>query len=144
MTDKLKDKVMYFGHPTNTYDTQIESKIEKTISSIFPKYRILNPNTQEHALGYKSFKEKYGDGMLYFFTSVLPKSNAGVFLPFEDKKFSTGQFREAEFLDGMNKPIYEVFPAGNMFGIMPLRLNYDRRLSVDETRKRIQSQYKIN
>lgn len=134
-------KKLYFGHPTNTYNTTLETQIEEVLQTTFPKHQIINPNQKVHELGYQSHKKELGNGMTYFFERVLPEADKGIFLPFRDRKFSAGQFKEAEYLFQQNKPIYEIFLVGNLYGTMPLTIDKSRQLSVDETRKRVKQPY---
>lgn len=134
-------QTLYFGHPINTYDTPLEEKIENELQALFPRHNILNPNQKVHEEGYQQEKRNSGNGMLYFFEKVLPQADKGIFLPFTDRKFSTGQFKEAEYLFQNNKPIYEIFMVGNLYGTLPLSLDKTRQLSVSETRKRIKKPY---
>lgn len=125
---------IYFGHPTNTYDTELESRLLKSIQDYFPDYLIENPNQEHHQIGYIRHKQEQGDGMLYFIFVVLPNMDAGIFLAFEDGMLGSGVYKEAEWLNANEKPIFEVDLEGR---VTKLILSEERRLSVDETRIRI-------
>lgn len=84
--------------------------------------------------------------MIFFYEELLPLMDEGVFLPFRDRKFGAGVYSEARFLETRGKPIYEIDYEGN---ISPLSLRYDkfipykfsRRLSIEETKDRLGSEY---
>lgn len=131
----MKQKSIYFGHPISFYNIPIEGRLEETILTVFPGFRLENPNQMIHQANYKKWREEKGNGMRYYFEEVLPRMSAGVFLAFpEDMRFGKGVWGEAEFLDSMGKPIYEI----NLdLKISPLVLEPSRMLSVEETRARI-------
>ncbi len=125
---------IYFGHPIDIYNTEKEKDLIEDIKKGFPEYVVENPNQPHHAEGYKIWKEKTGYGMDYFFKEVLPKMEAGIFLPFEDGKWGAGVYGEAEFLYERGKPIYEIDLEGR---IKEMDLDMSRVLSIEETRARV-------
>lgn len=140
---------VYFGHPINTYGTELEKRLLETIGNFFkalsPKnpdlWIIENPNQRHHQEGCRIWREKTGNGMNYFFKCVLPECDAGIFLPFRDGKWGAGIFGEAEWLVKHGCPIWEITHDGK---IRKLECLYDIQvlcntqvLSVEETRKRI-------
>lgn len=131
----MTTREIYFGHPISFYSIPMESRMEETILTVFPGFRLENPNSPIHQVKYKEWKEQKGNGMRYYFEEVLPRMAAGVFLAFpEDLRFGKGVWGEAEFLASQGKPIYEI----NLdLKIGPLVLDPSRMLSVEETRARI-------
>ena len=127
-------KVIYFGHPVNFYNTEIEANLIECIKAKFPEFNIENPNQKIHQQGYQKWKRIKGNGMIYYFKEVLPCMDAGVFLPFEDKMLGADVFKEATFLDQLKKPIYEISLEEI---IIPLVLNPKRVLSVEQTKARV-------
>ncbi|MBT4322201.1 hypothetical protein HOD53_03380 [Candidatus Woesearchaeota archaeon] len=125
---------MYFGHPVNTYGTEQESELVEKIKKVFPGHEVENPNQPHHEEGYQARKSRGERGRDYYFKDVLPNMDAGTFLPFEDDMLGAGVYGEAEFLADAGKPIYEISIGGV---ITRLELDESRRLSVEETRKRI-------
>lgn len=126
---------IYFGHPINIYNTELESRLLVQISDYFPGWFIENPNKPEHQEGYGRWKEQYGNGMDYYYAVVLPTCSAGIFLPFRDGKWGAGVFGEAQFLHKINHPIFQITWNGEItivgdLGNIPV-------LSIEETRKRI-------
>lgn len=133
----MSDKI-YFGHPINTYDTELEGQLLQRISEVFPGWFIENPNEEYHQEGYKLWKKLHGNGMLYYYREVLPTCSAGVFLPFRDGKWGAGVFGEAEFLYNRGCDIFQIDSGG-----MVTKINFlDARkaLSIEETRKRIRTE----
>ncbi|MDD5251681.1 MAG: hypothetical protein PHT12_03535 [Patescibacteria group bacterium] len=125
---------IYFGHPINTYDTELERSLVEAIEAAFPDWEVLNPNQPEHQEACQRYRRETGNGMTYFLQEMLPPCSAGVFLPFRDGKFGAGVCAEADFLASRGCPIFEVSAEGR---VTPLVLDSARALSVEETRARI-------
>ncbi len=62
---------MYFGHPINTYGTELEKKLIEIIFKAFPQYEIEDPGQKHHSDGYRHWKETTGNGMNYFCSEVI-------------------------------------------------------------------------
>lgn len=132
-------KKLYFGHPINVYDTELETKLCEEISKIFHHlgWDIENPNKQKHQDGYQLWLKTKGNGMKYYFEEVLPACHGGIFLPFRDGAWGKGVFGEAEFLFSLGHPIWRIT---HDFTITKLDdLSKVRVLSVEETRLRIRN-----
>jgi len=129
---------IYFGHPINTYNTDLEAGLLRRINKKFPQYEIENPNQPHHIKNYLKLKAETGNGMPYFLEKVLPKMSAGIFLAFKDGMLGAGIFQEAKFLSCQGKPIYEINFEGRITG---MQLGNSRALSIEETRKRTQEKY---
>jgi len=125
---------MYFGHPTNTYNTQFEHHLIDCIQKEFPELEIENPNQPCHQEGYQRFKKEKGNGMQYLFQEVLPNMRAGTFLPFEDGMWGAGVYKEAKFIREEGKRIYEISWSGI---ITDMTLDKSKVLSVEETKERV-------
>lgn len=125
---------LYFGHPVSTYNTSKESELLDIIRGEFSEHTIVNPNSGTHSLKYSEYKQKFGNGMLYYFNEVLPQIDTGVFLPFNDGMFGAGVYKEAEFLYHMQREVFEIDYQGDLQKFEP---NSTRELSVEKTRKRI-------
>jgi hypothetical protein len=132
------NKVMYFGHPMNVYNTDFEMKLISIIMKYFPDYTIENPNQPKHQNGCREYEKSFNNPMLYFYSQVLPKTDAGIFLPFPDGKLGAGVFGEASFMESERKPIYEITFDGK---ISRLKMDKSRALSIDDTIKRISVPY---
>ncbi|MEE9525043.1 MAG: hypothetical protein V3V78_00370 [Candidatus Woesearchaeota archaeon] len=129
----MGDKI-YFGHPVNTYNTELERILIEAIKQRFPGCEIENPNQPKHAEGYQAWKQEKGDGMEYFLVEVLPKMDKGVFLAFEDGMLGAGVYKEAEFMHCISKEIFEINHNQDISFIV---LDPSRKLSVEETRERV-------
>lgn len=127
---------LYFGHPVNVYNTELERSLLWVIRENFPSWEIENPNQQKHDEGYARYKKESGNGMEYFFKKVLPECGVGVFLPFRDLKYGAGVFKEAEFLAKRNFPIWEITED---FLLVRVELKNMKVLSVEETRVRVRT-----
>jgi len=130
----MEKSKIYFGHPINFYNTQKEKSLIESIHANFAGFEVVSPHEKFHQMRYQHYKNSRGDGMAYFFEEVLPQMDAGVFLAFEDGMFGRGAFREANFLNRLKKPVYEIKLEGI---ILPLQVDDSRMLSVEETRKRV-------
>lgn len=127
---------LYFGHPVNTYGTELEQRLMKKIYEAFPGRRIVNPNMSDHQRGYDRYKALTGCGMDYFNQEVLPSCHGGVFLAFRDGKWGAGVFKEALYYSDRGFPIWRIDPEGF---IDHLVLANVQPLTVEETRDRIRT-----
>ena len=128
---------LYFGHPINTYNTDLERQLILSINVAFPDCVIENPNAQKHQDGYVLWREKIGNGMAYFIEEVLPHCGSGIFLAFRDGKFGSGVVSEMRFFTERNYPTWEILPNGDISALKTPHA--DRILSVEETRSRIRN-----
>lgn len=133
--DLIKFPAIYFGHPVNFYNTDKERELCERIKFTFPGHNLENPNQLHHQENYKIWKEELGNGMKYYFDIILPKMNAGIFLPFEDEMWGLGVFGEAEFILNNGCPIWKIDLKGNIDRVQ--NLNYSKRLSLEATKKRV-------
>lgn len=129
-------KRLYFGHPVNTYNTDLESQLLQRTSEAFPDWEIENPSHKCHQKGYARWKETTGNGMDYFTKQVLPSCQGGIFLPFRDGALGAGVYKEAKFYADQEYPIWMIAPDGT---ISPLDLSAVPFLTVEETRFRIRT-----
>jgi hypothetical protein len=127
-------KMMYFGHPINTYNTLMEEKAIAILGILFPEYEIENPNQPHHQEGYQRYNKTHGRGMTYYEEEVLINMSAGAFLTFDDGMLGAGVYFEAEDINENGNPIFEI----NLEGVVvELVLDKSRKLSVPETKKRV-------
>ena len=134
----VKAERIYFGHPINTYNSELEQSLIIAIERYFSaqEHQIENPNQACHQEGYQRYREQQGNGMQYFTCEVLPQMNVGVFLAFEDGALGSGVWKEAIFLQQQGSTIYEIDREGN---IAELDLDESRKLSVEETRLQVRN-----
>lgn len=131
----IKSPAIYFGHPVNFYNTDKERELAGIIKKEFPEYNLENPNQFHHQENYKIWKDELGSGMKYYFDIILPKMEAGIFLPFEDGMWGLGVFGEAEAIFSKGYPIWKIDLNGNVDRVKSL--DYSKKLSIEETRKRV-------
>lgn len=129
---------LYYMHPVNTYGTELERQQLELISSIFPTVEIVNPNQPEHQEGYNRLRQATGDGMPYF-TELASQCQAGVALPFRDGKLGAGIFKEATRLVSEDRSVWLLTFDGRLTEFN-LITDEHRRLSVEDTRKRIRNE----
>jgi hypothetical protein len=124
----MKKDVLYFAHPVNTYNTQLEQDMLALIATCFPEMIIENPNQPQHQAGYKEWKERCKDtpsqGMNYFFDAVLPDCEAGtVALPFLDGRLGAGVAGETIFSLKKERGIWLLEPTETCFNLRPFWQN---------------------
>jgi len=129
-------RIIYFGHPINTYHTELETKLIEKIARVFPKYAIENPNQPKHQAGYIHCKKETGNGMQYYFEEVLPKCGIGIFLPFRDGAWGAGVFGEAKYFTQRDSSLW-VWTIDAKAVVRLVRFGEVNHLSVQETRERI-------
>lgn len=135
----MKQKI-YFGHPINTYGTELERKLLKIISEHFPQFDIENPGQKHHINQARLWKKITGNAMNYFFKVMLPKCRAGIFLPFRDGKWGAGIVGEAEFLINKGFLVWQITFDGIISKISPAEIK-TKVLSIEETRIRIRDDF---
>ncbi|MFA5831742.1 MAG: hypothetical protein WC878_08015 [Candidatus Paceibacterota bacterium] len=129
-------RILYFAHPINTYDTELEQTLIAKIIRMFPDCVIENPNQKKHREGYRRWKKKTGNGMQYYFSEVLPFCDGGLYLPFRDGTWGAGVFGEAKFFVQRNGTSWVwTIDAGALIRLV--HLESVRALSVSETRARV-------
>ncbi|MHB1118318.1 MAG: hypothetical protein ACYCZ7_02235 [Minisyncoccota bacterium] len=129
-------KRLYFGHPVNAYEKEIEDPLLQQISEAFHDWEIENPNQEHHADGYEHYKRSTRNGMRYYTEVVLPSCCGGIFLPFRDGAWGAGVFTEAKFFTERNLPVWMITIDGAIIG---LNLSTIQPLSVEETQARIRT-----
>jgi len=126
---------IYFGHPITYYNTPAQSKLIKKIKATFPDFDVENPGSQIHEENYRRWEKTLRGGMAYFFIEVLPRMDRGIFLPFEDRMFGAGVFKEMVWLYNEGKKIWEISHQGL---ILPIpEPDQSRALSAKDTRIRV-------
>lgn len=103
---------LYFGHPVNTYDTELEQFLISSIELHFPEHNIINPAKPHHAAAYQDWKARTGNGMRYFLEEVVPACQTGVFLPFRDGAWGKGVHDEAQVLVTLERQIWRIDLSG--------------------------------
>lgn len=133
-------KRLYFGHPINTYNTDLEQQLLRRISETFPDWEIENPNQKHHHAGYKHLKETTGNGMDYFLKQVLPDCHGGIFLPFRDGAWGGGIFKEAQFYAEQGLPVWIIDLNGDIKLLVWKLFNRKyKSLTREETKARIRT-----
>jgi len=131
-------RIMYFGHPVNTYNTELEKILIAKIARRFPDRVIENPNQEKHQEGYDRWKKKTGNGMGYYFFEVLPYCDTGIYLPFRDGAWGAGVFAEAKFF--YEPWVWTIDADGS---IRLVQLETVQVLGIKETRHRLYGPNKI-
>ena len=143
---------VYFAHPINMYNIELERRALGEIAGAFPHYQIINPNDEAHENGYKLYKRVAGNGMKYYFDNVIPFVKYLVATPLADGMYTSGVAGEVEhFLDLPSKEPELFKDERRLFrwtkdGGLEEMLNFpeDKVLSIEETRERLVSPYHNN
>jgi len=99
-------KFIYFGHSRMLYNTEEEEKAIYIIKSTFPNYAILNPNTNKHQKNcIKNWSGVPGTEMNYFL-NLTKMCELGVFLVYDENKWSPGSYTEASYMLKNDKPVF--------------------------------------
>ena len=125
---------LYFGHPVNAYNTELEKELIRIISEKLPGWEIENPNQPHHDEGYQVWKARTGNGMDYYTLEVLPSCHGGIFLPFRYGAWGAGVYTEGKFYAERGLPVFEISPMG---AISSPDFKLVIELSVPGTRARI-------
>ena len=128
---------LYFGHPINTYGTELERELLAKIAERFPGTCIVNPAEPEHQEGVKRWQEKQGWSMGYFLKELVPTCDLGVFLRFRDGKIGAGVYGEVTSLEARTCSVYCFVEEAGNWRIIPWSPNHRDALTVEETRVRI-------
>lgn len=126
---------LYFGHPVNTYGTDLERYLIGVIGKLFPGWDIENPNQPKHQEGYMRRKET-GNGMAYFFEEVLPFCGGGIFLPFRDGAWGAGVYGEGAFCVDRSLPVWGIDAAAHVWCV-DMKLVWP--LTKEETMRRVRT-----
>lgn len=128
-------KKLYFAHPMNTYNSTVEKKALKIISSRFPDYEVVNPNGKTHQEACRLTSMEY-------FKLLVDYSDIVVALPLMDGSWGAGVFYELQIASQRKKKVYEicgVYEKGLIPNIKDLNFFELSPLSVSETRNRMKS-----
>lgn len=137
------NNMVYFAHPINTYGSDTESECLSLISNAFPNNAILNPSDAHIVDAFDDYKETHPHTYMEFFAKLVNRCTIIVFLPFRDGMIGAGVWYEIQehvkqwgdyqiwCVDPFNETIYQVSES----------VVTSRKLSVEETRKRIKTQY---
>lgn len=130
---------MYFGHPVNTYGTELEWRLLSLVTERFPQWEIVNPGDAAHEAGYQRYRAAKSGGMGYFFEEVLPECQSGIFLPFRDGAWGAGVHGEAKFFLDRQRLVWRITHEGAIRLLGASLLAALPVLSVEETRERIRN-----
>lgn len=98
-------KFVYFGHSRMLYNTEEEKKAIEIIRRKFSDYAVLNPNTKKHQINCNEEQGAPGTEMEYFL-NMTKMCEFGVFLVYDENKWSPGSYTEATYMLSCNKKVY--------------------------------------
>jgi hypothetical protein len=132
----MAKKRLYYMHPVNTYDTELEREQLEQIAELFEDWEIVNPNQPEHQAECARLKAE-GKRYMQYFVDLANSCDGGVFLPFRDGMIGAGIVKEALALVGRECPVWELTHDHCLS-----HFNHEddsRFLTVDDTRARIRN-----
>jgi hypothetical protein len=131
---------IYFAHPINTYNTELEKHCINLIEKKFPDCIIINPNSEDRIKLFVEYKQNNPDTYMDFFTTIVKECTHLVLLPFRDGMIGAGIWLEAHALQDINN-IFEINPFKTNIRFIELAEIDFMKLSIEETRRRIQREY---
>jgi hypothetical protein len=135
--------MIYFAHPINTYNSDLERKCLSLIKEKFPNDDIINPSDKEVIDMFDIYKTTYPNNYMQYFANLVWECDKIVILPFSDGMIGAGVWFEAHehFKQFRNLHMYCVNPFNNSIGEITIDVIDSRKLSIEETRKRIKKEY---
>lgn len=99
-------KFVYFGHSRMLYNTEEEKKAIGIIKNRFPDYAILNPNTRNHQINCNEEDKGVPGKEMPYFLNLTKMCEFGIFLVYNENKWSPGSYTEASYMLECNKKVY--------------------------------------
>jgi hypothetical protein len=135
---------LYFAHPINTYNTDLEHELIQKIHEHFDRdIIIVNPSDLVHQVMVMDIKSFYDDAelaskkVMQYFLCIVASCQGGIGLPFQDGVFGAGVYKELERIAQNHHTIWSITHRGDIEIIS--NLSALTPLSVDETRARIRN-----
>ncbi len=129
---------VYFAHPVNSYNTELERAILTHIHDRWPGKELINPSDQVHRDHVARLKASDPEAnVMSYFLALAQSCDVVVALPFPDGKFGAGVFQEAfAVFSQRGKYVFGANPhTRKLYRISALSPTL--ALSVEETRKRV-------
>jgi hypothetical protein len=135
--------MIYFAHPINTYNTELEEQCMQLIEETFPDEFIFNPSEDRVVNRFNEFRKKYPDTYMDFFKQLVRRCDKIVALPFRDGMIGAGIWLEVteHYLTKGDVEIYCINPFSGQIGTVSYEAINSRKLSIEETRARIKNPY---
>lgn len=99
-------KFVYFGHSRMLYNTEEEKKSIEIIRNTFPNYSIVNPNTRKHQRNCNIVDDGIPGTEMPYFLNLTKMCEFGVFLVYDENKWSPGSYTEASYMINNCKPVF--------------------------------------
>jgi hypothetical protein len=135
---------IYFAHPINTYNTDLEHELIQAIHGHFESdIIIVNPSDLVHqvmVMDIKAFHdnaEVASQKVMEYFLHLTATCQGGVGLPFHDGMFGAGVYTELKHIEQNHHTIWIITHRGDIEIISDL--STFTPLSVDDTRARIRN-----
>lgn len=135
------NNIIYFAHPINTYNTEIEDKSIESIKKKFINSKIINPGEKKHQDEFDVYRRNNPNNYMKYFKDLVSNCTSIVYLPFRDDKIGAGIRYEVYQLNRGGYDIYRVDPID--YSISKVDMDYvdNNTLSIGETRIRIKTDY---
>lgn len=99
-------KLLYFGHSRILYDTKEEEKAIEIIRKKYSNYGILNPNKNKHQINCTKDHEGVPGSEMQYFLNLTKMCKFGIFLIYDENKWSPGSYTEAKYMLDKGKEVY--------------------------------------
>lgn len=132
--------IVYFAHPINTYNTEIEKDCIELIREKFGD-NIMNPSDgliQKHL---QEYRKNHPDNYMTFFQDLISECNAIAYLPFRDGMVGAGVWFECKVINDNGGLLYEIDLENNIIKDIDFGTVDFKKLTVEETRVRIKNSY---
>lgn len=129
----MSPSYVYFAHPINTYGTDLERALLRSIAEKFNGDIIVNPGSPKHQAKFQAYMASGAKEMDYWM-ELVRTCDTCVLLAFLDGMIGAGVYKEVSERHAHACPVWEIKSDGTFYTWAP---NPARRLTVDETRTRI-------
>lgn len=136
-----ENPTIYFAHPVNIYNTDIEKKCIELINQKFKNCIIINPGDDYYQNDFKGYREKNPENYMIYFKNLVEGCSIIVYLPFRDGMIGAGVWYEIHQLSNFVDSIYEINLIDNDINNVSIDYVDQHKLSIDETRIRIKKPY---
>jgi hypothetical protein len=131
---------IYFAHPINTYNTDIEKQCLDLIKNNLGD-KILNPSVEFIQRQLEDYKKNNPDNYMIFFDDLLSECDAIAYLPFEDGLIGAGVWHECKTINNYGGKTYEIDLENETLNEVDFGYIDSKKLSIEETRVRIKAKY---
>jgi hypothetical protein len=132
--------IVYFAHPINTYQTEIEDICLYLIKDKLTD-KIINPGDIMIQKTFADYRAEHPDDYMIFFKDLESTCDAIVYLPFRDGMVGAGIWYEVKEMNIKGGNIYEIDLENDEIKKIDFEYVDNKKLTVEDTRIRIKKSY---